>query len=76
VKREGMMYRKELHDSDSGEMEYREFKTIIDSSERKYEFMIAEKERFINLLKGINGDKIHIPFEYFSRSGGVRMKIY
>jgi hypothetical protein len=53
VKREGMMYRKELHDSDSGEMEYREFKTIIDSSERKYEFMIAENERFINLSKGV-----------------------
>jgi len=48
-----MMYRKELHDSDSGEMEYREFKTIIDSSERKYEFMIAENERFINLSKGV-----------------------
>jgi len=53
VKREGMIYRKEFHDSDSGEMEYREFKMIFDSSERKYEFMIAEEERFINLLKGV-----------------------
>jgi hypothetical protein len=38
--------------------------------------MIAEKERFINLLKGIYGDKVHMPFEYLSRSGGLRMKIY
>jgi hypothetical protein len=76
VKREGMMYRKELHDSDSGEMENHEFKMIIDSSERKYEFLIAEKERFINLLKGIYGDRIQLPFGYLSRSGGVRMKIY
>ena len=70
------MYRKELPDSDSGEMEYREFKMIFGSSERKYEFMIAEKERFILLLKGVYGDRVHIPFEYLSRSGGVRMKIY
>jgi len=45
------MYRKELPDSDSGEMEYREFKMIFDSSERKYEFMIAEKERFSSCSK-------------------------
>ena len=70
------MYRKELHDSDSGEMEYREFKMIFDSSERKYEFMIAEEERFINLLKGVYGDGVTMPFRYLSRSGGVRMKIY
>ena len=50
------MYRKELHDSDSGEMEYREFKMIIDSSKGIYEFMIAENERFINLSKGVFGD--------------------
>ena len=68
------MYRKELHDSDSGEMEYREFKTIIDSSERKYEFMIAENERFINLSKGVYWDKVHMPFGYLSLSGGVLMK--
>jgi hypothetical protein len=42
VKGAGRMYRKEYPDSDSGEMEYREFKMIIDSSKGKYEFMIAE----------------------------------
>ena len=41
------MYRKELHDSDSGEMENHEFKMIIDSSEGKYAFMIAENESFL-----------------------------
>jgi hypothetical protein len=46
------MYRKERHDSDSGEMEYCDL--IIDSSQGKYEFMIAENERCrISFYQGI-----------------------
>jgi hypothetical protein len=36
------MYPQELHDSGSGESEYREFKRIIDSFEGKYEFMVPK----------------------------------
>jgi hypothetical protein len=69
------MYRQELHDSGSGESEYCEFKMIIDSFEGKYEFMVAEDERFINLLKGVYGDKVLIPFGYPSL-GGVQVKFF
>ena len=41
------MYRKDHHDYGSGEMEYHEFKRIIDSFEGKYTFMIAENESFL-----------------------------
>jgi len=69
------MYRQEHHDSDSGEMQYREFKRIIDSFEGKYEFMVTEDEHFINLLKGVYGDKVIMPLGYPSL-GGVQVKFF
>jgi hypothetical protein len=47
VKRAGRMYRKDHRDYGSGEMEYHEFKMIVDSYEVKYAFMIAENESFL-----------------------------
>jgi len=64
-----------LRDTGSGEVEYTEFKMIIDSAEGKFEFMIGEDDRFINLLKHVYGEKVHMPFDYM-RAGGVRIKFF
>jgi hypothetical protein len=60
---------------DSGEMEYSEFKIIIESSGGKAEYLIGEDDRFINLLKSVYGERVHMPFGYF-RAGGVRLKFF
>jgi hypothetical protein len=61
--------------NDSGEMEYSEFKIIIESSNGKTEYLIGEDDRFINLLKTVYGERVHMPFGYF-RAGGVRLKFF
>jgi hypothetical protein len=61
--------------NDSGEMEYSEFKIIIESSGGKSEYLIGEDDRFINLLKSVYGERVHMPFGYF-RAGGVRLKFF
>ena len=61
--------------NDSGEMEYTEFKIIIESSGGKFEYLIGEDDRFINLLKTVYGERVHMPFGYF-RAGGVRLKFF
>jgi hypothetical protein len=63
-----------LKDKGGGDnFEYHEFKMIIESADGKFEFRIAEDDRFINLLKRVYGDKVRMPFGYAS-SGGVRIK--
>jgi hypothetical protein len=64
-----------LKDSGSGDMEYTEFRVIIESSGGKSEYLIAEDDRFINLLKTVYGEKVHMPFGYF-RAGGIRLKFF
>jgi hypothetical protein len=64
-----------LNDSGSGEMEYTEFRIIIESAGGKFEYMIGEDDRFINLLKTVYGDRVHMPFGYF-KAGGVRLKFF
>ena len=64
-----------LRETGSGGMEYTEFKLAIDSGEGKFEFMIGEDDRFINLLKSTYGEKVHMPFGYF-RTGAVRLKFF
>jgi hypothetical protein len=64
-----------LRDTGSGEMEYMEFKMVIDSADGKFEFMIGEDDRFINLLKHVYGERVHMPFGYM-RAGGVRIKFF
>jgi hypothetical protein len=61
--------------NDSGEMEYTEFKIIIESSGGKFEYLIGEDDRFINLLKTVYDERVHMPFGYF-RAGGVRLKFF
>ena len=54
---------------------YHEFKTVIESMDGKFEYMIAEDERFTNLLKTVYGDRLHMPSGYFSHPG-VRIKFF
>lgn len=64
-----------LKDTGSGDTEYTEFGMIIESSLGKFEYLIAEDDRFINLLKTVYGDRVHMPFGYF-KAGGVRLKFF
>ena len=60
---------------ESGNQNYHEFKTVIESMDGKFEYMIAEDERFTNLLKTVYGDRLHMPLGYFSKAG-VRIKFF
>ena len=63
----------QLKDSDN--TNYHEFKTVIESMDGKFEYMIAEDERFTNLLRTVYGDRLHMPLGYFSKAG-VRIKFF
>ncbi len=58
--------------SDAG---YREFRILIEAHEGKFEFTIAEDERFIDLFRQVYGDKVHLPPGYLS-AAGVRIKLF
>jgi hypothetical protein len=60
---------------DSGNLGYNEFKTVIESMDGKFEYIIAEDERFTNLLRTVYGERLHMPFGYFSKAG-VRIKFF
>jgi hypothetical protein len=64
-----------LRDSGAGDIEYTEFSMIIESAGGKSEYMIGEDDRFINLLKTVYGEKVHMPFGYF-KAGGIRLKFF
>ena len=49
-----------------------EFRIIIESAGGKFEYLIGEDDRFINLLKTVYGERVHMPFGYF-KAGGVRL---
>jgi len=59
----------------SGTIEYHEFSMVIESMDGKFEYMIAEDERFTNLLKTVYGERLHMPFGYFSKAG-VRIRFF
>jgi hypothetical protein len=64
-----------LRDTGSGEVEYTEFKMVIESADGKFEYMMAEDDRYVNLLKQVYGDKVHMPFGYF-KVGATRVKFF
>jgi len=55
--------------------QYNEFKMVIKSAGGKFEFRIAEDERYINILKAAYGAKVSMPFGYH-KIGGVRIKFF
>jgi hypothetical protein len=54
---------------------YRELRILIEAHDGKFEFVIAEDERFTTLLKQVYGDKVHMPPGYLS-AGGIRIKLF
>jgi hypothetical protein len=57
-------------DNDMGE-----FKMVIQSPGGKYEFTIAEDDRFTTLLKTAYGDRVHLPFGLF-KAGLSRVRFF
>jgi hypothetical protein len=64
-----------LRDTGSGEVEYTEFKLSVVSADGTFEYLMAEDDRYITLLKQVYGDKVHMPLGYF-RVGAARIKFF
>ena len=64
-----------LRDTGSGEVEYTEFKLSVVSADGTFEYLMAEDDRYITLLKQVYGDKVHMPFGYF-KVGASRIKFF
>jgi hypothetical protein len=64
-----------LRDTGHGDYEYNEFKISLQSADGRHEYQMAEDDRYINLLKQVYGDRVHMPFGYI-RIGGARIKFF
>lgn len=64
-----------LIEKDNNGMDTREFKMIIESMDGKFEYIIAEDDRFTTLLQTAYGDRVKMPFGLF-KSGPVRIKFF
>jgi len=64
-----------LRDTGSGEVEYTEFKMVVESADGTFEYLMAEDDRYVNLLKQVFGDKVHMPFGYM-KLGAARIKFF
>jgi predicted amidophosphoribosyltransferase len=64
-----------LRDTGSAEIEYTEFKMVVESADGKSEYMMAEDDRYVNLLKLVYADKVHMPFGYI-KLGPSRIKFF
>jgi len=64
-----------IRDTGSGEVEYTEFRMMVESADGRFDYMIAEDDRYVNLLKQVYGDKVHMPFGYF-KIGVSRIKFF
>jgi hypothetical protein len=51
-----------------------EFELEIDSTSGKHKFRMEERDEYVNLLKQVYGEKLKMPFGYFS-SHGVKFRI-
>jgi hypothetical protein len=52
----------------NGQVYRSEFEMEIHSSQGKYEFTMDERDDYIKLLKQVYGERVKMPFGYFSRS--------
>jgi hypothetical protein len=64
-----------LRDSGSGEMEYSEFKMAIGSADGSFEYLVAEDDRYVSLVKQVYGDRVHMPFGYV-RLGAAHIRFF
>ena len=61
--------------SGSDDAEYTEFRISIESADGRHEYLMAEDDRYVNLLKQVYGDRVHMPFGYF-KLGASRIKFF
>jgi len=47
----------------------------VESADGKFKYTIAGEDRYINLLKQVYGERVHMPFGYF-RAGTARVKFF
>jgi len=64
-----------LKDTGSGDMDYTEFRMSVVSADGTFDYLMAEDGRYVNLLKQVYGDKVHMPFGYV-RIGVSRIKFF
>jgi hypothetical protein len=50
-----------------------EFELEVHNPQGKYEFRMDERDEYVNLLKQVYGERVKMPFGYFS-SGGVKIR--
>lgn len=62
-------------EKENGGMDWREFKMIIESMDGKFEYVIAEDDRFTTLLQTAYGERVKMPFGLF-KAGPVRVKFF
>jgi len=58
----------------NAQVELHEFEIEIASASGRYEFRMDEREDYVNSLKMVYGEKVKMPFGYFS-SHGVKLKL-
>jgi hypothetical protein len=56
------------------DVEVHEFELEVSSAQGKYEFRMGEQNEFVNLLKQVYGERVKMPFGYFSH--GVNVKLF
>jgi len=64
-----------LIDTENAGMDGREFKMLIESMDGKFEYMIAEDDRFATLLQTAYGERVKMPSGLF-KAGPVRVKFF
>jgi hypothetical protein len=55
--------------------EWEEFRMIIETMDGKFEYIIAQDDRFTTLLQTVYGDRVKMPLGLFS-AGPVRVKFF
>lgn len=59
----------------SSSTEWEEFRMILETMDGKFEYIIAQDDRFTTLLRNVYGDRVKMPFGLFS-AGPVRVKFF
>jgi hypothetical protein len=57
----------------NGQVYRSEFEMEIHSSQGKYEFIMDQRNDYIKLLKQVYGERVKMPFGYFSRDINIHL---
>ena len=58
--------------SRGGQADRQEFEIEVNSNQGKYQFRMDERDEYVNLLKRVYGERVKMPFGYFSHGVKVR----